>query len=177
VVNVVSKEPEVLNYESLKLRAWSFIKKFDKRVEFGLGDARAYLSALADIIVIEQEADYATALAEALDHAEFIYRAKGYSGIVDDYSAAYKKWLEADRSRLNATRYLSFAYWPEVKGDKLEEEPTVISLPFSIRNSFGKIGISFSLPPLSLIMKFIRRASTILFIGIPSSVWKCVKSM
>ena len=117
-----------VNYNSLKLRAWSFIKKFDGRSGFSLGDARAYLSALADIVILEQGVDYITALAEALDHAEAIYDSRGYSGVVDDYRVTYKKWLELDRSKLNTNKYLSVLPSLRMGRDKVEEEFTIISL-------------------------------------------------
>jgi len=117
-----------LNYDNLKLRAWSFIKKFDGKTGFSLGDARAYLSALVDIIIIEQGVDYVTALAEALKHAETLYNSKGYTGVVEDYRVIYKKWLELDRSKLDTNKYLSVMPQLTVERDEVEEELTVISL-------------------------------------------------
>jgi len=125
---VVAKALKALDHDSLKLRAWSFIGKFNGKTGFSLGDARAYLSALVDITMLEHKVDYITALAEALQHAESVYSSRGYSGIVDDYNIVYKKWLEADRSRLNTSKYLSVVPLLEVEKDRVEEEFTVISL-------------------------------------------------
>lgn len=128
MVSAVDKALKALDYESLKLRAWSFIKKFDGGAGFSLGDARAYLSALVDIIMLEHGADYVTALAEALEHAESVYNSRGYSGIVDDYRVVYKEWLGADRSKLATSKYLSAVPPLEIRKDRAEEELTVISL-------------------------------------------------
>ncbi|MGC8988197.1 DNA cytosine methyltransferase [Infirmifilum sp.] len=118
----------LLYYDSLKLRAWSFMGRFDGRAGFGLGDARAYLSALVDITILEQNVDYVTALAEALEHAEALYRSRGYAGVVDDYRLTYKRWLELDRSKLATDKYLSVIPQLGAKEDKVEGELTVISL-------------------------------------------------
>ena len=115
-------------YGNLKLRAWAFTKKFNSKPGFSLGDARAYLSALVDIVVLEQGVDYIGALSEALCHAEGVYRSKGYLGIVDDYKATYKNWLELDRSKLTVNKYLSVLPSLEVGRDRVEERPTVVSL-------------------------------------------------
>ena len=125
---MVAKALKSSNYDGLKFRAWSFIKKFNGKAGFGLGDARAYLSALIDLIIIEHGVDYVVALAEALKHSEAVYNLKGYSGVVDDYITVYKKWLEADRSKLTTSKYLSTITPVGVKGDSVEEELTVISL-------------------------------------------------
>ncbi len=115
-------------YDSLKVRAWSFTKKFDGKAGFGLGYARAYLSALVDLEVIDRGADYVSALAEALQHAEEVYNSKGYSGVVDDYRAVYRRWLEADRSKLVTAKYLRGVLKADVQKDNVKEEFTVISL-------------------------------------------------
>ena len=128
VMNIAANITRLSSYDILKLRVWSFIKKFDGRTGFGLGDARAYLSALVDIIILENDVDYISALAEALRHAERIYRFKGYTGIIDDYRIIYKKWLEADRSKLNTNKYLIDISSLELRSDKVKNEYTVISL-------------------------------------------------
>lgn len=121
-------EAKALNYDDLKLKAWAFIKKFDGKSGFSLGDARAYLSALIDIIILEQGIDYITALAEALRHAEEVYSSRGYTGVVDDYRIVYKKWLEVDRSKLVTDKYLSVVSQLRVVEDRVDEELTVVSL-------------------------------------------------
>ena len=119
---------ESLGYSDLKRRAWAFLKRFDDRSGFSLGDARAYLSALVDVLVLEGGVDYITALAEAVEHAEAVYSSRGHSGVVDDYKAVYRKWLGLDRSKLDPDRYMA-AVPPLVLGaDRAGEELTVISL-------------------------------------------------
>ena len=122
---MVAKNPV---YDRLKLRVWSFIKKFDGRRGFSLGDARAYLSALADIIIVETGTDYLTALAEALGHAKKTYSSEGYNGIVEDFRRVYKRWLEIDRGKLATDK--CFSMLPRLKQEKdyVEEELTVVSL-------------------------------------------------
>lgn len=115
-------------YNELKLKAWSFVDRFEGKLGFSLGDARAYLSALVDIIVVENGADYVTALGEALRHAEEIYRSGGYGAIVEDYKKIYKKWLELDRRKLSTDSRLSVLRPLHVETDRVEEELTVISL-------------------------------------------------
>jgi len=117
-----------VDYGSLKLRAWSFIEKFDGRAGFGLGDARCYLSALADIAVVEQGLDYVTALAEAIGRAESAYSVGGYHGVVEDYRKIYKRWLELDRSKLAVDKYLSVRPLPGLERDAIGGELTVVSL-------------------------------------------------
>jgi len=125
---VARAETKALNYDRLKLRAWAFIKKFDGRPGFSAGDARAYLSALVDVLILEQGVDYVTALAESLRHVEEIYSSRGYAGVVDDYRAVYRRWLEADRSRLVTNRYLSVVPQLRVVEEKTSEKLTVVSL-------------------------------------------------
>jgi len=115
-------------YDKLKLRVWSFIEKFEGRPGFSLGDARAYISALTDIAVVEQGLDYVSALREALAHAEDVYNSRGYSGVVEDYSKVYGKWLEIDRSKLNTDKHLGVANRSETPMDPPRDELTVVSL-------------------------------------------------
>ena len=75
---------KTMNYDIIKLGIWRFIEKFDGKAGFGLGDARAYISALTDIVVLEQGLDYVSALMEALRHAEAVYSTPGSKGIGDD---------------------------------------------------------------------------------------------
>ncbi|MEM0237891.1 MAG: DNA cytosine methyltransferase [Desulfurococcus sp.] len=117
-----------IDYGSVKLRAWSFIERFDGRTDLSLGDARAYLSALVDIIILEKGYDYLAALAEAVRHAEDIYSSRGYGGIAEDYSRVYNRWLEIDRSRLAASKYLSVLPQLRQERDRVGEELTVVSL-------------------------------------------------
>jgi DNA (cytosine-5)-methyltransferase 1 len=115
-------------YDKLKVAAWAFIEKFNGgRNGFSMGDARAYLSALVDIVIAEAGANYITALREALKHAEEIYTKDGYQGVVEEYKTVYKRWLELDRRKL--TKFL-----PRLDTDitppreELKEELTVVSL-------------------------------------------------
>lgn len=119
---------ETMHYDSIKLSAWAFIKRFDGKAEFSLSDARAYLSALADVIILEQGLDYVNALAEALKHAKGVYSSGGYKGIIEDYNKVYKKWLELDRSKLIANKHLSVL--PQLRQERnyIDQELTVISL-------------------------------------------------
>jgi len=115
-------------YDKLKLRVWSFIEKFEGRPGFSLGDARAYISALTDIAVVEQDLDYVSALSEALAHAEDVYNSRGYSGVVEDYRKVYGKWLEIDRSKLSTDKHLGVAERTEIPVDPPSDELTVVSL-------------------------------------------------
>jgi len=128
MIEMEAKKAKSTDYGSVKLRAWSFIGKFDGRVGFSLGDARAYLSALIDITIIEQGLDYVGALVESLNHAEDVYSSMGYEGVTEDYGKVYKKWLELDRSRLTTEKYLSVLSQPRQGGDHVEEELRVVSL-------------------------------------------------
>ncbi|RLE91023.1 MAG: hypothetical protein DRN04_13770, partial [Thermoprotei archaeon] len=92
-------------YKELKVRAWRFTKKFDGRPGFGLGDARAYLSAVIDLFVAGQGLKYTEALSEALDYAEKLLEKSGKDGVVKDYYRVYEDWLRLDRSKLS-TRLL-----------------------------------------------------------------------
>ena len=116
------------DYDSIKLRVWSFIRRFDNRAGFGLGDARAYISALVDVMILEQGYDYLTALKEAVEHAEGVYSSRGYGGVVEDYSRVYREWLGLDRSKLAANRYLSGIRGPRYEGAGARGELTVVSL-------------------------------------------------
>lgn len=117
-----------IDYDSLKLRAWSFIKKFNGNPVFSLGDARAYLSALTDIIIVEKEVDYLTGLNEAVNHAQDIYRSNGHKGIVEEYRKILKKWVSIDRSRLLTDNLLIFSPQINTEKDHVDNELTVISL-------------------------------------------------
>ena len=114
-------------YDKLKVAAWAFTEKFNGRNGFSMGDARAYLSALVDITIAETGADYITALREALRHAEEVYTKDGYQGVVEDYKAVYKRWLELDRRGLvRALPRLGTGTVPP--RERPEEELTVVSL-------------------------------------------------
>jgi len=127
-MEVAKVRARALNYDSLKLKAWTFIKKFNGKSGFSLGDARAYLSALIDVIILEQGLDYVTALAEALRHAEEVHSSRGYAGVIDDYRTVYKKWLEVDRRKLVTDKYLSVVSQLSEVEDMIDEELTVVSL-------------------------------------------------
>ncbi|MEM0463627.1 DNA cytosine methyltransferase [Pyrobaculum sp.] len=116
-------------YRDLKVRAWKFTKKFSGRAGFSLGDARAYLSALVDIAVVELGADYVTALGEAIMHAERVYASWGYAGVVEDYARVYKRWLGLDRSKLSTKQPLPGGAPPSPEPEiEMGEELVVASL-------------------------------------------------
>jgi len=115
------------DYDELKLAAWSFVRRFDGWAGFGLGYARAYLSMLVDLVILESGVGYVAALAEALGRAEAVYASRGRGGIVDDYKVVYREWSEADRGRLS-TKLLSGVPRPMPGGRGGGEGLTVISL-------------------------------------------------
>jgi DNA (cytosine-5)-methyltransferase 1 len=116
-----------LGYDTLKTAIWAFIDSFNGRAEFSMGDARAYLSMLTDIGVLERGLDYVSALASALKHAEEVRRARGFPGIIEDYRATYSKWLESPREKLKdkALRVPVYKYTANISTDS---ELAVISL-------------------------------------------------
>lgn len=114
-------------YDKLKVSAWFFTERFNGRGEFSMGDARAYVSMLADVFIAETGADYVTALREALKHAEGVFTGGGHQGVVEDYRAVYRKWLVVDRSRLTESlpRLVTGVAPPQ---ERVGEELTVVSL-------------------------------------------------
>jgi len=122
---VVSKAGD---YGKLKTAIWSFIERFNGYSSFSMGDARAYISMLADITIVSTGADYVTALAEALKRAEDIYTSRGYQGVIDDYKAVYREWQGVDRSKLkDSPPKLTCNTLP--KGEyNIDTELTVVSL-------------------------------------------------
>jgi DNA (cytosine-5)-methyltransferase 1 len=91
----------VADYTQVKVKVWGFIEKFRGK-GFGMGDARAYVSLLADLKVAEGEKDYAEALYAAYEEALFLYRSGGPSALAEDYGAKVKEWAALDRSSLSA---------------------------------------------------------------------------
>jgi DNA (cytosine-5)-methyltransferase 1 len=120
-------EEALREYNKLKVAAWAFTKKFNGRSGFSMGDAKAYLSALADTFIAETGADYSTALREALKHAGEVYTKGGHQGVVEDYRAVYRRWLEVDRRRLakSLPRPDTSVTPPQ---ERVDEELTVVSL-------------------------------------------------
>ena len=118
---------EVVEYSHLKVSTWLFIEKFNGQSVFSMGDARAYISMLADIAVVENGADYVSALAAALEHARSVYASGGVRSLVEDYRRVYRKWLEVDRAKLQGTPF--YVTVPEaLEKDSTEEELAVVSL-------------------------------------------------
>ena len=114
-------------YDRLKVSTWLFIEKFNGQREFSMGDARAYISMLADITTVENGAGYVQAMATGLEHAKQVYVSGGLRNLVEDYQRTYRKWLELDRSGLQGAP--SYDGIPETpQKDPIEEELTVISL-------------------------------------------------
>lgn len=115
-------------YDRMKLKAWSFLRKFNGYSAFSLGDARAYLSALVDITIIEEEVDYFTALEKAVAHAEKTYSSGGRMAVAEDYKRVYDKWVSIDRSPLTTDRHLPPSPRRDGGVDRIDEELTVVSL-------------------------------------------------
>jgi len=116
-----------MDYNGLKVSVWSFIEKFNGQDSFSMGDARAYISMLADVFIAETGANYISALASALEHARRVLNSNGLQGIIEDYQRVYKKWLEVDRSKLKDSlpKRVERA---QFEGGGAEDEFTVISL-------------------------------------------------
>jgi DNA (cytosine-5)-methyltransferase 1 len=120
-------EEALREYNRLKVAAWAFTEKFNGRNGFGMGDARAYLSALVDVFIVETGAGYVAALREALKHAEEVYAKCGYQGVAEDFRAVYRRWLEVDRGKLmKSLPRLGTSVTPPQ--EKVDEELTVVSL-------------------------------------------------
>lgn len=120
----------LVDYDELKARVWYFTDLFHGKDDFGLGDARAYVSALADILVAEQGYEYTLALAHALEHAMGVYKSAGLSGVKDDARRVIEKWREIDRSALSRAklpRGLSGVPYGDLGGDRTGNY-TVVSL-------------------------------------------------
>ena len=120
-------EEALREYNRLKVAAWAFTERFNGRNGFSMGDARAYLSALVDVFIVETGAGYVAALREALKHAEEVYAKCGYQGVVEDFRAVYRRWLEVDRGKLmKSLPRLGTSVTPPQ--EKVDEELTVVSL-------------------------------------------------
>jgi len=124
---VSAEANETYRYKKLKVRVWKFIAKFNGKKGFGLGDARAYLSAVTDILIVENDYKFTEALSEALDYMEKVYRAKGHSGVADDFKNVYKKWGELNRDKLVAEKVLDVGRLKEARRER-DKGLTVISL-------------------------------------------------
>lgn len=87
----------MVDYARVKVKVWEFIDKFRGK-GFSMGDARAYVSLLADLNVASGEKDYAEALYKAYEGALSLYESKGPSALAEDYRAKIKEWVTLDRS-------------------------------------------------------------------------------
>ena len=84
------KEQQIA-YGAVKARLWSFVDRFSGGGSFSMGDARALISMVADIAVIEQGYDYVSALAEALN---FVHAVRTAVGLAEEMRRVYRRWLE-----------------------------------------------------------------------------------
>ena len=87
----------MVDYARVKVKVWEFIDKFRGK-GFSMGDARAYVSLLADLNIASGEKDYAEALYKAYEGALSLYESKGPSALAEDYRAKIKEWVTLDRS-------------------------------------------------------------------------------
>jgi len=85
------------DYTRVKVKVWEFIDKFRGK-GFSMGDARAYVSLLADLNIAGGEKDYAEALYKAYEGALSLYKSKGFSALAEDYKAKVREWAALDRS-------------------------------------------------------------------------------
>lgn len=108
MIAVAEVEPQRLiqKYEALKPKLWAFTQKFRGK-GFSKGDARAYLSLLAEIRHTETGENIVDALAWALDNAAKLLRA-GRSAVEQDYQKRYKEWLDIDRSQITLRKFVPF---------------------------------------------------------------------
>ena len=74
------------DYIRVKVKVWEFIDKFRGK-GFSMGDARAYVSLLADLNIAGGEKDYAEALYRAYKEALSLYKSKGPPALAEDYKA------------------------------------------------------------------------------------------
>ncbi|MCD6300075.1 MAG: DNA cytosine methyltransferase [Dehalococcoidales bacterium] len=94
----------IQKYEALKPKLWTFTKKFRGK-GFSKGDARAYLSVLAELRHVETEEDIVSTLSWALDRAITLLK-KGRSAVEQDFHERYKEWLEIDRSKISLKKFV-----------------------------------------------------------------------
>ncbi|NJE30607.1 DNA cytosine methyltransferase [Thermococcus sp. 18S1] len=95
---------EAVRYDTLKPQIWAFTQKFRGK-GFSKGDARAYLSLLAELVHLETGEDIVSALGWALEHAMALFR-KGKGAVEEDYHRKYREWLDADRSKIDLKRFV-----------------------------------------------------------------------
>lgn len=87
----------MVDYTRVKVKVWEFIDKFRGK-GFSMGDARAYVSLLADLNIAGGEKDYAEALYRAYEEALSLYKSKGPPALAEDYKAKVREWAALDRS-------------------------------------------------------------------------------
>ncbi len=103
----------VRQYEALKPRLWEFTQKFRGK-GFSKGDARAYLSLLAELRHLETGEDIVNALEWALGHAVGLLK-NGKCAVVEDYQSKYKEWLNTDRSKIRLRKFVPLPSRVETK--------------------------------------------------------------
>lgn len=91
-------------YDRLKPRLWAFTQKFRGK-GFSKGDARAYLSLVAELEHLETGTDIVSALEEALKQANALLKT-GKRAVEEDYHRRYKEWLDTDRSKINLKKFV-----------------------------------------------------------------------
>jgi DNA (cytosine-5)-methyltransferase 1 len=99
---------ERTTYGALKPQLWSFIDRFNGNKSFSMGDARALISMLADIAVVERGYDYVSALAEALNYVRAAATSHTVVGLAEELRRVYRRWFEA-RHELKKLRIRSGA--------------------------------------------------------------------
>jgi DNA (cytosine-5)-methyltransferase 1 len=90
---ILFKEQQIA-YDALKTQLWSFVDRFSGGKSFSMGDARALISMVADIAVIEQGYDYVSALAEALNFVHTVVASRTVMGLAEEMRRVYRRWLE-----------------------------------------------------------------------------------
>ena len=119
-------EDIITKYDQLKPRLWRFTQKFRGK-GFSKGDARAYLSLLAELEHLETGADIVSALESALDHANGLLR-EGSGAVQEDYEKKYKEWLEVDRSKIKLKKFVPLKNRVEARTYRPAEPVVNISL-------------------------------------------------
>lgn len=80
---------------------WKFINNFKSKKIFSFGDARAYISALVDLNLLDiglaKYSDFYEAMHLSLNHSNKINK---NNNIQSDYSKILKKWRKSDKSKL-----------------------------------------------------------------------------
>ncbi|MEM0385778.1 MAG: DNA cytosine methyltransferase [Nitrososphaeria archaeon] len=79
---------------------WRFVEKFRSHSVMGRGDARAYVSALTDIIAVEEGVNNVNGMKWAFGEAVKTAYKEGLTK--ERYTSVLQKWMELDRTQLRA---------------------------------------------------------------------------